>query len=80
MKIPLTLLAVAGMLAACSDNAPPVKNVSAETVCAGQGLTIGTAEFAACVKRELGYRRMEEFRKEHDERELYRDFERSRRF
>lgn len=73
------IICLAGVLSACADGATGNK-ASPETVCAAQGFSIGTPEFAACVKRERGYRRMEDFRKESDQREFYRDFERSRRF
>lgn len=81
MRFLFASLAAAALLAACSDNkSPAAAHVSPETACAKQGFAIGTPDFDACVKREQSYRRMEDFRKESDQRELYRDFDRARRF
>ncbi|MFO1242552.1 MAG: hypothetical protein U1E36_05045 [Rickettsiales bacterium] len=74
-------MCVLALLAACSaGNAPTPRPAAPEVVCAKQGLTIGTPEFNQCVAREKGYRQLETIRKENDKQELYRDFDRARRF
>lgn len=71
------------LLSACGDAtapAPAPSRATPEAVCAKRGFQIGSPEYAECVTRENGYRRMENFRKENEQQELYRDFDRARRF
>lgn len=83
MKIYSILVLPLLAMSACSNAsapAPASTRATPETVCAKRGFQIGSPEYAECVTRENGYRRMENFRKENEQQELYRDFDRARRF